>query len=102
MHISRKQALVALVAGVLPWVGRRAYAADVKPVPTPAPSLPKTVAQADFDALKRRVDELEKQLASQVGFSKDAHGGLTLKASGPLTLAASGTLIIKGSTINLN
>jgi hypothetical protein len=102
MNISRKQALVALVAGVLPWVGRRAYAADLKPAPTPTPTPPKSAPQTEVDALKRRVEALEKQLANQVAFSNDGNGNLTLKAPGQLTLAASSTLTIKGSTINLN
>jgi hypothetical protein len=121
MHITRKQALVALVAGAVPWIARRAYAQGSGPVPqasvrVPAEAAPTT--QTQLDELKSRVAALEAQLAKQVAFSKDESGNLSLDAprnlalnvSGDLkldgkaaaTLRAAGTLVIKGSKINLN
>jgi hypothetical protein len=97
MHISRKQAVVALVAGLVPWISRRAYAqvAAVPVAPTPvAPAQEKTTWQLQIDELKKRVATLEQQLASQVAFSKDKAGNLTLKAPAGVTLS--------GKTLSLN
>ena len=113
MQITRKQALVALVAGAVPWIARRAYAQGPGPVPqasvrAPAEAAPTT--QTQLDELKSRVAALEAQLAKQVAFSTDERGNLTLVAPGHLTLESKGaidlrataTLTIKGSMINLN
>jgi hypothetical protein len=73
--------------------------------------------QAQFDALQKRVAELEKKLASQVAFVKDSDGNLsievpgnvllkggklTLKSSADAELVASAALTFKGSLIKLN
>jgi len=115
MHTTRKQALIALVAGLVPWIGRSAYG-QVAATPV-APAQEKTLSQLQIDELKKRVAALEQQLANQVAFSKDAAGNLTLRAparltlsstnlsvisSGPAELVAASTLTVKGSIINLN
>jgi uncharacterized Zn-binding protein involved in type VI secretion len=120
MHITRKQALVALVAGAVPWIARRSYAQPA-PVPqattrVPAEAAPTT--QTQLDELRKRIAALEAQLAQQVAFLKDDRGNLTLSAPGSVTLnaaanltlvgqgaialRAAGVLNIKGSQINLN
>jgi hypothetical protein len=105
MHISRKQALVALVAGVVPWVARRAHAAggEAEPLGETLPTRTTSKMQAQIDALTQRVAKLEKLLASQVAFSKDAKGNLSLNAPAKVTLACGSSLSLKsGSTTNLH
>jgi hypothetical protein len=97
MHITRKQALVALVAGVVPWLGRRAYAQVPGPVAEASVRVPTEAApstQLQLEDLKKRVAALEAQLAQQVAFTKDDHGNLTLKAAGSVTLSAPGSVTL--------
>jgi hypothetical protein len=123
MHLGRKQALITLVTGVvgiIPWISRRAKA-DVaaprlaQPPVQAAPSLPEP---NPLDELKKRVAALEAALASQVAFTKDAAGNLTLRAPANLLIAtggnlslgasaagtfiATGTMTIKGSHVDVN
>jgi hypothetical protein len=121
MSITRKQALVALVGGLVPWIARRANAADAAAAPArtaPPPVQPTVTLQKQVDDLTRRVAALEAQLANQVGFTKDASGHLTLhtassvtiqsggdlslKSSGMAKLAASGNVQVQGALIHLN
>ena len=69
MHVGRKEALFALIAGVVPWISRRALAEATPMVPaTPAPAqLQPTQAQAvQIGDLQKRVAALEALLANQV------------------------------------
>lgn len=118
MRIGRKEALLALVAIMIPWIGRRANAQDPRvPLkePTTIRSLPQTPEVAD---LQRRVAALEAQLANQVAFTRDSAGNLTLRGAAGVTIESAmnltikagyqaqlygtGPTIIKGSTIALN
>ena len=119
MRIGRKEAILALVATVIPWVGRRANA-QIQRVPTKSPTTVQTLAPAtqDLADLQRRVTALETLLANQVASTKDAYGNLrlrattgvfieagtylSLRASSQADLAAGGATTIKGATIALN
>jgi len=94
MRVGRKDALVALVVGLVPFLGRRAFAQTVPtPAPTPTPINPQTV----ISDLQKRVAALEAQLASQVAFTKDASGNLTLNAPANVTLSSASTLSLRGT-----
>lgn len=117
MKITRKQAFVALVAGLVPWISRSAHA-QLSATTTPTPLRGQTTpTQAQYDALLKRVTDLENRLASQVAFSKDASGNLTLNSPGAVSimgsklslkasvdadLISSAALTFKGSVIRLN
>ncbi len=118
MRIGRKEALLALVAIMIPWIGRRANA-QVPRVPLKEPTTVRTLPQTPEVAdLQRRVAALEAQLANQVAFTKDSAGNLnvrgaasvtiesganlTMKAGYQAQLYGSGPTTIKGSTIALN
>ena len=118
MRIGRKEALLALVATMVPWIGRKANAQIIRD-PVKDPTAVRTLGQAQEIAdLQRRVAALETQLASQVGFTKDASGNLLLRgnmnvtimagfnmsirASSALDLNAGGATTIKGATLALN
>jgi hypothetical protein len=114
MNLGRKEALVALIAGVAPWIVRRA---EAEPAPVPIRSTPSTDA-VHIAELQKRVAAVEALLANQVAFAKDAAGNLTLNAPAAVTIAAntnlslkagasgllsaSGPLTLKGSMINQN
>jgi hypothetical protein len=124
MHLRRKQALITVVtsiAGIIPWISRRAEA-DVAPprlapARAPAQAIP-SAPEPTLDELKKRVAALEAALASQVAFTKDSSGNLTLrttanlvietggnlnlKASAQGSFVSSSTMTIKGSTVNVN
>jgi hypothetical protein len=118
MHITRKQALVALVAGVVPWISRRAHAELAERSPeSPTRALPAAPTQAQFEALQKRVTELEKQLANQAAFVKDSAGNISLDTKGNVSIkgnklliesssqakvVAASDLTFKGSVIKLN
>lgn len=120
MKIGRKEAILALIASVIPWMGRRA-GAQIQRLP------PRGELQGpDINDLARRLAAVEAQLANQVAFTKDAYGNLSLvgsrnvslqaggnlniaatsnadiRASGTATYGASGATKITGSTIALN
>ncbi len=116
MHITRKQALVTLVAGIIPWLSRRAYA-EIAPRPSePLPRALPSPTQAQYDALQKRVAELEQRLANQVAFVKDSAGNLSLDSPGNVSikglrlsmksteaeLTAAAVLTFKGGIIKLN
>ncbi|HEU5219826.1 MAG TPA: hypothetical protein VFU23_14295, partial [Gemmatimonadales bacterium] len=85
-----------------------------------------TTQTTEITDLQRRVTALEAQLATMVGFTKDAYGNLSLRgnvnvnidagsnfivkatsnmslrAGGQADLAASGAMAVKGSTVALN
>ena len=115
MPIGRKEAILALVATMIPWVGRRA-GAQVTRIPPQELNLRGQVP--DQSDLQRRVAALESQLANQVAFTRDASGNLQLRGNGNITLDAGanltvragaqaqfsggGTTSIRGSSIALN
>ncbi len=98
MRVGRKDALIALVAGLVPLLTRRALAQTAAsdpaqlPSPVPAPINPQTV----ISDLQKRVAALEAQLANQVAFTKDAAGNLTLNAPANVTLSSGAALSLKG------
>jgi hypothetical protein len=103
MHITRKEAFAALVAGVVPWIARRAQAEGAPTPLKPAPTQP--VASPDANqlaGLQKRVAALEAILANQVAFTKDAAGNLTLSAPAGVTIDANKTLLLKsGQEMNI-
>ncbi len=105
MFITRKQALLVLVAGLVPWVTRRAQADTGGRQPDRPAQLPgQTMSsmQKQLDDLTRRVAALEEQLTKQVGFTKDARGNLTLSAPGNVSVSAATNLELKsGATTNV-
>ena len=116
MRIGRKEAILALVASVIPFLGRRARAQVVTRSPTRLPTL--STQTIDVADLQRRVVALETALAGQVAFTKDAYGNLklrsgqgvtieagtnlSLRASGTADLSGAGSTTIRGATIALN
>lgn len=116
MRIGRKEALLALFATLVPWVGRRANAQDR--VPLKDPTATRVVQSPEIVDLQRRVAALEAQLANQVAFVKDGYGnlklktdkGITIESGANLTMTATsqvqlfgmGPTAIRGSTIALN
>lgn len=100
MRIGRKEAILALVATMIPWVGRRARAQV--PIKEGAPT--RLVQSPEIADLQKRVAALEARLASEVGFSRDAYGNLrltgnrdvTIEAGSNLTVRASGNMSVKG------
>ena len=100
MRIGRKEAILALIASVIPWVGRRANAQDR------LKATPRLQQSPEIVELQRRIAALEAQLATQVGFTKDAYGNLKLRGNGSVTIEsgtstqinASGSISIKAST----
>ncbi len=120
MRIGRKEAILALVATMIPFVGRRANA-QVQRLPPGGLTGPKTLApqvSTEVADLQRRVAALEAQLANQVGFTKDAAGNLQLRGNGSvridagtsftcwagsqMDLRASSSVSLRGATIALN
>lgn len=99
MRVGRKEALIALAAGLVPFLGRRALAQTPEqiPAPVPGPINPQTI----ITDLQRRVAALEAQLASQVAFAKDAAGNLTLNAPANVTLTSAASLSLKGTAQTL-
>ena len=111
MRIGRKEAILALVATMIPWMSRKGSAqrTTVRTLSTQS---------TDLTDLQARVLALETQLASQVAFTKDLNGDLRLRAPGNLRidtglnytvwagsqmdLRASGATSVKGATIALN
>ncbi len=131
MRIGRKHAIATLVAGLVPWIGRKAFGQEASPaqIPPASPAAGTTMSAEEMSAtikdLQKRVGSLESslsaqatQLANLVGFTKDASGNLTLRGTGSVTLTATSdltlkaggqgtlqstsTLTVKGSAINLN
>lgn len=117
MRIGRKEAILALVASVIPFMGRKGNAQ--LPNRAPPTTLRAPLAQApDLADMQRRIVALEAQLANQVAFTKDSYGNLSLRAnrdvhldvganlsiraSGTGEFSASSTTTIKGSTLALN
>jgi hypothetical protein len=116
MSIGRKEAILALVATVIPVLGRRARAQVLVKDPTRLQTL--STQTIDVADLQRRVVALETMLANQVAFTKDAYGNLRLRGNGAVTveagadlslkafssavLSAASTMTIKGATIALN
>ena len=117
MGIGRKEAILALVASVIPFMGRRGNAQF--PDRVPPGTLRAPLAQApDLADMQRRIAALEAQLANQVAFTKEPNGDLrlrghgnvrieadmnfTCRASSQMDLQASSTTTIKGATIALN
>ena len=114
MNIGRKEALATLIAGIIPWIARRAEAEGPPVLLKPSPSND----ASQMGELQKRVAALEALLAKQVAFTKDAAGNLTLnapagvsiaastnlslKAGNTALLSASSTLTLKGATINEN
>jgi hypothetical protein len=111
MRIGRKEALIALVAGIVPWISSRRANAQILPERGTAPTA------EQFLALSKRVDALAAQIANQIAFAKDANGNATLtapnvtitatsnlvlKAGTTGTLQSGGTMTVKGSRIDLN
>lgn len=104
MRIGRKEALLAFVASVVPWIGRGASAQAVGtvgrvPLKEPflaAPTNPaQTVQLAD---LQRRIVAIETQLANQVAFTKDASGNLNLRGNASVSIDASTNLTFRGGS----
>ncbi len=93
MKIGRKEALIAMVTGLVPWIATRGARAQAQLPPAPLPSIPNTTLQLQITALQTRIAALETAAANQVAFTKN----------GPdLTLTAPGTVTIKGALIKLN
>ena len=128
MKIGRKEAILAFIAAVIPFVGRRANA-QVQRLPTGSLTGVKTLApqvSPEVADLQKRVAALEAQLVNMVGFTRDAYGNLSIqgtrdvkidaganftvkavsnvsvRASGTADLWGSATTTIRGSTISLN
>lgn len=119
MRIGRKEAILALIASVIPFVGRKARAQVISRTPLRDPTL-QTLAPTtqDLADLQRRVTALETLLANQVAFTKDAYGNLrlrgntgvyieagtnlTLRASSQADVASGGPMTIRGTSIALN
>jgi len=89
MKLNRKQVVFGAVAGLFAWIGsKRAAAAVPELVPIPVPPNP-TIAHlaGAIVQLQREVAALQAQLATQVAFTKDANGNLSLDAgAGNVTL----------------
>lgn len=117
MRIGRKEALLALFATLVPWIGRRANAQDTR-VPLKEPTATRVAQSPEIFDLQRRVAALEAQLANQVAFVKDAYGNLKLQSGASITIESAmdlsmrannqvqlfgtGSTAIRGSTIALN
>lgn len=117
MRIGRKEALLALLGTLVPLIGRRAAAQDIR-VPVKEPAAMRTLQSPEILDLQRRVTTLETQLASQVAFVKDSYGNLklhgnasitiesavhlTMKAGNQVQLFGMGPTAIRGSSIALN
>jgi hypothetical protein len=103
MRIGRKEAILALVATMIPWVGRRANA-QITRVPLKEPISVRSLApQApDVADLQRRIAALEAQLASQVAFTKDSLGNLSLRGNRDINIdAGAGFGVRAGSNLSL-
>ena len=89
MHIGRKEALLVLIAGLIPWRGRRASAQE-RILREPRVQSPEVVE------LQRRVVALEAQLANLVGFTRDGAGNLQLRGNASITIDAATSLTMRG------
>ena len=102
MRIGRKEALLAFVASIVPWMSRGAHAqaaGAVGRVPLKEPFLaaPTTPAQTvQLADLQRRIVAIETQLANQVAFTKDASGNLNLRGNANVTIDAGTNLTFRG------
>jgi hypothetical protein len=99
MKIGRKEALFALVSGLIPWVATRARAQSTLP-PAPIPSIPNANFQLQITALQTRIAALETAAANQVAFTKSGND-LTLTAPGNVTIKGSGTCLVSAANVNL-
>ena len=98
MRIGRKEAVLALVATMIPWMGRRAHAQNPR-APLGEPTTVRSLAQTpDVADLQRRITALEAQLATTVGFTKDPYGNLSLRANRDVTIDAGAGFTVKAST----
>lgn len=117
MRIGRKEAILAFIATVIPFMGRKGNAQ--LPNRVPPGTLRTPLAQApDLADMQRRIVALEAQLANQVAFTKDANGDLRLRGNGSvridaasnftcwagmqMDLRASSNASLKGATVALN
>lgn len=96
MRIGRKEALIALVAGIIPWVHRRASAQVTGRLPVNEPVLRAPVQSAEIVDIQKRLAALEAQLANQVAFTKDAYGNLNLRGLASVTIDAGTNLSLRG------
>ena len=100
MKIGRKEALIALIAGVVPFLGRKASAQ----IPRGQVREPLTLADPaqEMAVLQKRVAALEAQLANQVGFTRDAAGNLNLRGAGSVRLeSTTGLTVMAGMGLDL-
>src|SRR5712672_2626512 len=95
MRIGRKEAILALVASVIPFLGRRAKAQ--LPTRDPTRLQPLSTQTIDVADLQRRVVALETALASQVAFTKDSYGNLKLRTGQGVTIEAGANLSLRAS-----
>jgi hypothetical protein len=93
MKIGRKEALLALVATMIPWAGRKASAQER------LQATPRQQQSPEMAELQRRVAALEAQLSTQVGFTRDAVGNLSVRSAGTVTIDASSSMMLKSGGI---
>jgi hypothetical protein len=97
MRIGRKEAILALVATVIPFMGRKGNAQI--PRRAPVGTLRAPVDQApDLADMQRRIAALEAQLANQVAFTKDSYGNLTLRSTQGLKIDVGTNLDVRASS----
>jgi len=93
MLIGRKEALIAILASLIPTFHRRANAQERLRDPV----LRTTTQSTEITELQKRVAALEARLANEVGFTRDSYGNLRLRANSHVTLEAGGNMEIKAA-----
>ena len=99
MRIGRKEALIAILASLIPTFHRRANAQERLRDPV----LRTTTQSTEITDLQKRVAALEARLANEVGFTRDSYGNLNLRANANVTFEAGGNMTIRaGGQLQVN
>ena len=99
MRIGRKEALIAILASLIPTFHRKASAQ----VRLKDPVLRTTTQSTEITDLQKRVAALEARLANEVGFTRDSYGNLNLRANANVTFEAGGNMTIRaGGQLQVN